>query len=84
MINKKELININNTLSVLNRVIISLSTKNKIAKNINRTKTNDKFKNDIENSYNVHIPYRDSKLTRLLKVTQEKYTYINNKKIIKM
>ncbi|WBY57116.1 kinesin-X4 [Plasmodium yoelii yoelii] len=67
MINKKELININNTLSVLNRVIISLSTKNKIAKNINRTKTNDKFKNDIENSYNVHIPYRDSKLTRLLK-----------------
>ncbi|CAD2105181.1 kinesin-like protein, putative [Plasmodium vinckei] len=67
MINKKELININNTLSVLNRVIISLSTKNKIAKNINRTKTNDKFKSDIENSYNVHIPYRDSKLTRLLK-----------------
>ncbi|CAD2092334.1 kinesin-like protein, putative [Plasmodium vinckei lentum] len=67
MINKKELININNTLSVLNRVIISLSTKNKIAKNINRAKTNDKFKSDIENSYNVHIPYRDSKLTRLLK-----------------
>ncbi|SCM00117.1 kinesin-like protein, putative [Plasmodium chabaudi chabaudi] len=67
MINKKELININNTLSVLNRVIISLSTKNKIAKNINRTKTNDKFKSDNENSYNVHIPYRDSKLTRLLK-----------------
>ncbi|CAD2092287.1 kinesin-like protein, putative [Plasmodium vinckei brucechwatti] len=67
MVNKKELININNTLSVLNRVIISLSTKNKIAKNINRTKTNDKFKSDIENSYNVHIPYRDSKLTRLLK-----------------
>ncbi|VEV56638.1 kinesin-like protein, putative [Plasmodium vinckei vinckei] len=67
MVNKKELININNTLSVLNRVIISLSTKNKIAKNINRTKSNDKFKSEVENSYNVHIPYRDSKLTRLLK-----------------
>ncbi|KOB59809.1 hypothetical protein PFHG_01527 [Plasmodium falciparum HB3] len=68
MINKKELININNTLSILNRVIMALSTKNKITKNMeNKISGNEKVKMNMSNIPNIHIPYRDSKLTRLLK-----------------
>ncbi|SOV16100.1 kinesin-like protein, putative [Plasmodium gaboni] len=68
MINKKELININNTLSILNRVIMALSTKNKITKNMeNKICGNEKVKMNMNNIPNIHIPYRDSKLTRLLK-----------------
>ncbi|SPJ11182.1 kinesin-like protein, putative [Plasmodium sp. DRC-Itaito] len=68
MINKKELININNTLSILNRVIMALSTKNKITKNMeNKISGNEKVKTNMSNIPNIHIPYRDSKLTRLLK-----------------
>ncbi|CRH00337.1 kinesin-like protein, putative [Plasmodium relictum] len=78
MINKKELININNTLSVLNRVIMALSTKNKLIKNLEKKNVNEKFKNNTDYSTNVHVPYRDSKLTRLLKNSLDgnSYTYI--------
>ncbi|GAW81227.1 kinesin-like protein [Plasmodium gonderi] len=78
MVNKKELIYINNTLSILNRVIIALSTKNKIVKNSNKIKTDEQLKNEDCDSPNVHIPYRDSKLTRLLKnsLNGNSFTYI--------
>ncbi|SBO19722.1 kinesin-like protein, putative [Plasmodium knowlesi strain H] len=72
MVNKKELININNTLSVLNRVIIALSTQNKIGKNLDKAKTMDELKSEACCVPTVHIPYRDSKLTRLLKVLSSK------------
>ncbi|GAB66737.1 kinesin motor domain containing protein [Plasmodium cynomolgi strain B] len=78
MVNKKELININNTLSVLNRVIIALSTQNKIGKNMDKTKTTDELKSEACCVATVHIPYRDSKLTRLLKnsLNGNSFTYI--------
>ncbi|ANQ08444.1 Kinesin-like protein [Plasmodium coatneyi] len=78
MINKKELININNTLSVLNRVIIALSTQNKIGKNPDKAKTTDELKSEACSVPTVHIPYRDSKLTRLLKnsLNGNSFTYI--------
>eukprot|EP00366_Plasmodium_knowlesi_P001971 XP_002259468.1 kinesin-like protein, putative [Plasmodium knowlesi strain H] len=78
MVNKKELININNTLSVLNRVIIALSTQNKIGKNLDKAKTMDELKSEACCVPTVHIPYRDSKLTRLLKnsLNGNSFTYI--------
>ncbi|SCP04790.1 kinesin-like protein, putative [Plasmodium ovale] len=78
MVNKKELININNTLSVLNRVIIALSTKNRIEKKIEKKNEIEKLKNDDDHPFAVHIPYRDSKLTRLLKnsLNGNSFTYI--------
>ncbi|KJP85103.1 hypothetical protein AK88_05272 [Plasmodium fragile] len=78
MVNKKELININNTLSVLNRVIIALSTQNKIGKNLDKAKTKDELKSEPCSVATVHIPYRDSKLTRLLKnsLNGNSFTYI--------
>ncbi|EUD67310.1 hypothetical protein C922_02460 [Plasmodium inui San Antonio 1] len=78
MVNKKELININNTLSVLNRVIIALSTQNKIGKNLDKAKTTDELKSEDCCVPTVHIPYRDSKLTRLLKnsLNGNSFTYI--------
>ncbi|SBT71558.1 kinesin-like protein, putative [Plasmodium malariae] len=78
MVNKKELININNTLSVLNRVIIALSTKNRIIQNMEKKKENEILKNEAICSASVHVPYRDSKLTRLLKnsLNGNSFTYI--------
>lgn len=75
MVNKQELININNTLSVLNRVIMALSTQNKINKDFE--KRNKQETNKI-NLLKIHIPYRDSKLTRLLKnsLGGNSFTYI--------